>query len=246
VRPWATAEVRQSARLIVSMSAIWRVGACKLVDWGVPSRQCRPDRPPRRPPESPMPGIERAAPSGAALRGTGRPGGLPAAISSAPAMTGFGSRSTAVGHQGRNHEHDVHGQYHLMPAPRDRAIVARSDTAMVKRARFAFTAPTLWLCTCRSSTAAGRSPGGDPWLCVPVSRRVCPGRWRSRKRPSFPARNVGGPWSRHHDVMVLSGTPVRVSVRAHQPRRPGRSGPRPPAVRDRASRPRSRSRPRGR
>jgi hypothetical protein len=25
-------------------------------------------------------------------------------------------------------------------------------------------------------SAAGRSPGGDPWLCVPASRRVCPGR----------------------------------------------------------------------
>ena len=32
-------------------------------------------------------------------------------------------------------------QYHLMPAPRDRAMVARSDRATVKRARFAFTAP---------------------------------------------------------------------------------------------------------
>ena len=35
----------------------------------------------------------------------------------------------------------VHGQYHLMPAPRDRAMVARSDRATVKRARFAFTEP---------------------------------------------------------------------------------------------------------
>jgi hypothetical protein len=34
------------------------------------------------------------------------------------------------------------GQYHLMPAPSDRAIVARSDTATVKRARFAFTTHT--------------------------------------------------------------------------------------------------------
>src|SRR4029079_6976767 len=34
-----------------------------------------------------------------------------------------------------------HGQYHLMPAPRDRAMVARSDRAKVKRARFAFTEP---------------------------------------------------------------------------------------------------------
>ena len=31
------------------------------------------------------------------------------------------------------------GQDHLMPAPSDRAIVASSDRATVKRARFAFT-----------------------------------------------------------------------------------------------------------
>jgi hypothetical protein len=38
----------------------------------------------------------------------------------------------------------VHGhQLHLMPAPRERAIVANSDTTMVKRARFAFTTPPL-------------------------------------------------------------------------------------------------------
>ena len=29
--------------------------------------------------------------------------------------------------------------------------------------------------------AAGQSPGGDPWLCVPTSRWVCPGRWRRRR-----------------------------------------------------------------
>ena len=31
------------------------------------------------------------------------------------------------------------GHIHLMPAPSDRAIVARSERATVKRARFAFT-----------------------------------------------------------------------------------------------------------
>ena len=36
--------------------------------------------------------------------------------------------------------HEAH-IYHLSPAPSERAIVARSDTATVKRARFAFTAP---------------------------------------------------------------------------------------------------------
>ena len=45
-RPWhgrgQQAEVRQSARLIVSMSAIRRVGACMLVDWGVPWRSVSP------------------------------------------------------------------------------------------------------------------------------------------------------------------------------------------------------------
>ena len=70
----------------------------------------------------------------------------------------------------------VHGQYHRMPAPTLRAIAASAATTQVKRARFAFTVPTpLSLATSRP-----RQPGGlpveDPWLCVPASRRVCPGR----------------------------------------------------------------------
>jgi len=57
-------------------------------------------------------------------------------------------------------------------------------TAQVKRARFAFT-----IVTSSRAASSGRQPGclgvalpkpQDPWLCVPASRRVCPGRsiWR--------------------------------------------------------------------
>jgi hypothetical protein len=38
--------------------------------------------------------------------------------------------------------HDVHDQYHRIPAPRLRAIVASRASAVVKRARFAFTIDT--------------------------------------------------------------------------------------------------------
>ncbi len=61
-------------------------------------------------------------------------------------MTGFrtGSADDESRRVGQDHERDVHGYHHLMPAPSDSAIVARSDNATVKRARFAFTRNHLW------------------------------------------------------------------------------------------------------
>ena len=48
-------------------------------------------------------------------------------------------------------------QCHLIPAPSDRAMVARSDRATVKRARFAFTTPPHGR-VCAVPPATGRSP----------------------------------------------------------------------------------------
>ncbi len=50
-------------------------------------------------------------------------------------------------------------QCHFRPAASVRAMVARSDTAMVKRARFAFTTLPLWLCI---PSDGHRQPGGLP------------------------------------------------------------------------------------
>jgi hypothetical protein len=71
-----------------------------------------------------------------------------------------------------------HQRSQRIPAPVARAIVASSMTAHVKRARFAFTCslPSNRKVDGTLGSAAGRSPIGDPWLCVPASRRVCPGR----------------------------------------------------------------------
>jgi len=59
-------------------------------------------------------------------------------------MTGLraGSQGFEPTIDGGGHEHRVHDYHHLTPAPRVRAIVARSDNATVKRARFAFTTTT--------------------------------------------------------------------------------------------------------
>ena len=74
-------------------------------------------------------------------------------------------------------------------------MVASSDRATVKRARFAFTVSTSWSRR-PASTPGNRAvfPREDPWLCVPVSRRVCPGRWStwSGRRSDT---NGGGPSS---------------------------------------------------
>ena len=67
---------------------------------------------------------------------------------------------------------------HRIPAPTVRANDASIATAQVKRARFAFT--DLTPLESFGVHSDRRQPGGlreeDPWLCVPASRRVCPGR----------------------------------------------------------------------
>jgi hypothetical protein len=46
----------------------------------------------------------------------------------------------------------------------------------VKRARFVFTCDSVSEIGFTLGPAAGRSSWEDPWLCVPASRWVCPGR----------------------------------------------------------------------
>jgi hypothetical protein len=54
--------------------------------------------------------------------------------------------------------HDPHGTYQRIQAPADRAIAARSETAQVKRARFAFTLTPSESVACPATPATGRSP----------------------------------------------------------------------------------------
>jgi hypothetical protein len=69
-----------------------------------------------------------------------------------------------------------HQKSQRMPAPSVRAMDATSARTQVKRTRLVFTSDSVR----RSFTlepATGRSSRWkDPWLCVPASRRVCPGR----------------------------------------------------------------------
>ena len=68
---------------------------------------------------------------------------------------------------------DPHRQSQRIPAPMVRAMAARSVRAQVKRKSLAFT-PNSFRSKgrCTPGQATGRSLG-DPWLCVPASRRVC-------------------------------------------------------------------------
>ncbi len=74
-----------------------------------------------------------------------------------------------------------HQKSQRMPAPSVRAMDATSARTQVKRTRLVFTSDSVR----RSFTlepATGRSSRWkDPWLCVPTSRRVCPGRYRKRR-----------------------------------------------------------------
>jgi hypothetical protein len=116
------------------------------------------------------------------------PGGLmkkwgryPTPLGLPPAMPALYDESPAFGY-GRANEHVAglslvhadHGFYHRIQAPVERAIAASSPMAQVKCARFAFTLAPL-SGTCTWTPASGRSSEEDPWLCVPASRRVCPG-----------------------------------------------------------------------
>src|SRR6478752_6909920 len=91
-----------------------------------------------------------------------------------------GSRCFDSGTGGCNVVHVQLHQSHLTPAPRVSAMVARSDTARVKRARIAFTGYTSNIEHC----AGLRRPGGLP-----------------RKIPGFA--------SPPHDGFALDGRPSR-------------------------------------
>lgn len=99
--------------------------------------------------------------------------GRAARISSEPAVTceraGF-----RFGRRG-----DGQSNHHRIPAPRLMAIVARSVSAVVKRARFAFTKDSF-MCGVRTWSGGRavlcRNSTQDPWLCVSTSRWICPGR----------------------------------------------------------------------
>ena len=74
----------------------------------------------------------------------------------------------------------------------------------------------------RDRSAAGRSPEGDPWLCVPASRRVCPGRrprWRTCVLVGQVVRTPGDrPWEGStgctgHRSELHGGTTSRAPLR---------------------------------
>src|ERR1044071_3032341 len=57
-----------------------------------------------------------------------------------------------------------------------RAMDARSARAHVRRTRLPFTFDSFRVCRASSDDGNRAVFGGeDPWLCVPASRRVCPG-----------------------------------------------------------------------
>jgi hypothetical protein len=99
-----------------------------------------------------------------------------------PALSGLEHESRACdrGHdqedpKGLSLEHPGHQSNQRRPAPIVRAIDATSANAHVRRTRLPFTSDSFRVCRSRRLLATGRSPEGDPWLCVPASRRVCPG-----------------------------------------------------------------------
>jgi hypothetical protein len=115
-------------------------------------------------------------------------------------------------------------QYQRTPAPMVRASDARSASAPVKRARFAFTLTPLSLDVCR---VGDRQPGGLPRKIPgfaspphdgfalddePSGRAVCPSPEPSRRRDQMDMTRRSCP-----------GPGLRVSARAH--RRPAGPGP---------------------
>ena len=91
-----------------------------------------------------------------------------------------------------------------IPAPSARAIDARIATAQVSRVSLSFTLVHL-ITETSSEPATGRPrfpwESRGPWLCVPASRRVCPGRTidGGRFSPSLPRcqparRATSGVW----------------------------------------------------
>jgi len=135
---------------------------------------------------------------------------------------------------GEAHPHvRVHGYSHRMPAPRLRAIDARIATAQVMRVNFSFTPVHLEQET-RSVPATGR-PRGDtsrgPWLCVPVSQRVCPGRAIHGGRPSPSSARYGRRRCRTTAPWYRAGSTFGAGSATHHPA----SGQRPPPPRRRRS-----------
>jgi hypothetical protein len=118
---------------------------------------------------------------------------------------------------------DGHSNHHRIPAPRLMAMVARSMSAVVKRARFAFTkTPSSAVLRTWSGGRAvlRRSSTQDPWLCVSTSRWICPGRPLSG-RPVAHVAKVRRHRSGDHGKLVLPPSRSECGVALeHRLRRP--------------------------
>ncbi len=82
---------------------------------------------------------------------------------------------------GRQPPTATHGACAVPLRPRGsarRKRAAPTSSASARRFRLSLSLPATSVSQsrspARSKLAAGRSPVGDPWLCVPASRRVCP------------------------------------------------------------------------
>ncbi len=107
-------------------------------------------------------------------------------------------------------------QCHFIPAPSVRAMLASSDRAMVKRARFAFTTPPHG-----SSGALGhRQPGGLPeGRSLALRPRLTTGLpWTvvHREASIAPSSTLGAAGRWDHPPVVPAAGPGRVSAATHQ------------------------------
>ena len=139
-----------------------------------------------------------------ASRGPGRRRPGPDSV---PAQTGrwAGSLCVVVRHRCGGPGHEAH-HYHLSPAPSERAIVARSDRATVKRARFAFTAPPQKGCipalaSGNRAVFRGKIPGFASPARVGFALDGCPSRSGHRSTRTVP----GGVPSRQATVVPVDG-----------------------------------------
>ena len=146
-----------------------------------------------------------------------RVGGDPAGLSPSADRPWAGSLCVVVRHRGGGPGHEAH-LYHLSPAPSERAIVARSDTATVKRARFAFTAATSVRC-CVPALGL-RQPGGlprkIPGFASPSHAGFALDGRSDREANIAPPRTVPGGVPRRQATVVPVDRPARVSARRHR------------------------------
>src|ERR1700674_4007079 len=115
-------------------------------------------------------------------------GGSPGLMPASAGLQDEGERAHAADRDDESENavlHRVHPSHvQRMPAPSASATADSEPTTNMKRARTVFM-PNL---PCAGGpdgySATGRSCEQDPWLCVPASRRGCPGRCTRRRRPS--------------------------------------------------------------